>query len=585
MTDDLYERYKEALRVGHVAVLRGSLNAAVDAYRAAADLAPSRALPHTSLGGVLLRLGRLEEALVEYASAVARAPRDEGALLGQAEALSVAGQRVDAAAALDQVAEIQADSGRLPEAADTLRRAIEFAETEDRARRQRELLRQIRLSEGDQAAEQLLARALRLRDEPAVAPEATVRPAAQVRSASPLAAPAPSAMIPPLPSAVAAQAATATEASQTAAETPELGQAVSESVEVEQVAAPASSSEGSAVEQPVQPVAVARKEAEPAAEARPLDVDADEIVVPALEAQATESAAKPVEEPIAAAAEAPDAVEEPERVESAEPVAFAIGAEGHGDGESAALESWDNWWKEEEGLTPIPPSANGEASRLGEAAAARSGSHEPAADSAPAAPPDADLDREPVPVAAFAGGEEAESPGTAAASASETAADVEAVDERARPQGVTVGQHPTEAPVVGVMDRPRDSGPGMSESQHQPSGDELLAAAESADLAGDASALRSLLLWTARAYAREGRFEAALDAAHRLLKAAPSDVDTHLVLVELYMARDWNALAAEKLALLERLAVLSGDEDTRKRICTVANRAFPRDERLGALCS
>ena len=29
MTDDLYERYKEALRVGHVAVLRGALDAAL----------------------------------------------------------------------------------------------------------------------------------------------------------------------------------------------------------------------------------------------------------------------------------------------------------------------------------------------------------------------------------------------------------------------------------------------------------------------------------------------------------------------------------------------------------------------------
>jgi len=94
MTDDLYERYKEALRLGHVAVLKGALEEALEAYRLAASIAPSRALPHTSLGGVLLRLGHLEEALVEYASAVARAPHDEGALLGQAEALAAAGQIV-----------------------------------------------------------------------------------------------------------------------------------------------------------------------------------------------------------------------------------------------------------------------------------------------------------------------------------------------------------------------------------------------------------------------------------------------------------------------------------------------------------
>ena len=94
-----------------------------------------------------------------------------------------------------------------------------------------------------------------------------------------------------------------------------------------------------------------------------------------------------------------------------------------------------------------------------------------------------------------------------------------------------------------------------------------------------------MLLSTARAYAREGRFELGLDAADRLLQAAPGDVDAHLVLVESYLARDWNTLAAEKLALLGRLAELNDDEDTRQRLCEVASRAFPRDQRLAALCS
>jgi len=114
-----------------------------------------------------MRLGHLEDALTEFAAAVARAPHDEGALLGQAEALTAAGMRSDAAAALDHVAEIQEAAGRLPEAADTLRRAVELEEAPERVRRQRILLREIRLSAGDHAAERLLARALRLRDEPA----------------------------------------------------------------------------------------------------------------------------------------------------------------------------------------------------------------------------------------------------------------------------------------------------------------------------------------------------------------------------------------------------------------------------------
>jgi hypothetical protein len=122
-------------------------------------------------------------------------------------------------------------------------------------------------------------------------------------------------------------------------------------------------------------------------------------------------------------------------------------------------------------------------------------------------------------------------------------------------------------------------------SEHQPTGDEFLAAAEAADLAGDSIALRSLLLWTARAYAREGRFEAGLDATHRLLQRAPSDVDAHLVLVELYVARGWDGLAAEKLRLLGRLADLDDDEETRRRLCVAATRAFPEDSRLQSICS
>jgi hypothetical protein len=51
------------------------------------------------------------------------------------------------------------------------------------------------------------------------------------------------------------------------------------------------------------------------------------------------------------------------------------------------------------------------------------------------------------------------------------------------------------------------------------------------------------------------------------------------------VARDWNGLAAEKLALLGRLAELNNDEATRQRLCAVATRAFPNDERLGALCA
>ena len=389
MTDDLYERYKEALRVGHVAVLRGALEEALTSYRAAADIAPSRALPHTSLGTALLRLGRVEEALVEYAAAVARAPHDEGALLGQAEALATAGRKTDAARVLDHISEIQEAAGRLPEAADTLRRALELDESPERARRQRGLRRETRLSAGDQAAEHLLAKALRIRDEPAT--------------------PAPDSARPSVPT------------------------VLEESWRVEDLIRTG----------PVEP--------EPVAEA----------------------------EPAAAPAPAPESI--PVKAEQAEPVAVFDAPSEEGTGVSDAI-----------------------------AAAA---------------------------------------------------------------VGV---EHPFDAPVL--------PGP-VGESEHQPTGDELLAAAEAADLAGDQKALRSLLVWTARAYAREGRFDAGLDAAHRLLQRGPGDVDAHLVLVELYVDRNWNTLAAEKLALLGRLADLDGDEETRQRLCAVASRAFPNDERLESICS
>jgi tetratricopeptide (TPR) repeat protein len=445
MTDDLYERYKEALRVGHVAVLRGALEEALEAYRTAAVIAPSRALPHTSLGGVLLRLGHLEEALVEYAAAVARAPHDEGALLGQAEALTVAGQRVDAAQALDHVSEIQEAAGRLPEAADTLRRALELEDAPERGRHQRGLLREIRLSAGDQAAEQLLARALRLRDEPSG--EASETPASGV--ATTLAARMSAASIAP---SIQAAAPAESDWAPAPAETNGPGY----HVEMAQ--------NGEALEWPAADFAQRRRELEPLARPAVASVE------------------------LAAASEE---IVETDESKVHEPIELAVAARSV---------------------------ASPASSRDGVAASSME------------------------PILAAVGAMEG------------------AFDPSVMPGSV-------------------------GESQHQPTGDELLAAAEAADLVGDNATLRSLLVWTARAYAREGRFEAGLDAAHRLLQRGPSDVDAHLVLVELYVTRGWNALAAEKLALLGRLAELDNDEPTKQRLCAVAGRVFPNDARLGALCA
>jgi tetratricopeptide (TPR) repeat protein len=137
--DPIFERYKEALKAGHVAVLRGRSDEAIAHYREAAEIAPDRPLPHTSLGGVLLREGRLDEALEAYARALGRAPRDEAALSGRADALLTAGRSAEAAEILERLADVQAKTERRPEALVTLRRADALQSSRARRRRIKEL--------------------------------------------------------------------------------------------------------------------------------------------------------------------------------------------------------------------------------------------------------------------------------------------------------------------------------------------------------------------------------------------------------------------------------------------------------------
>jgi tetratricopeptide (TPR) repeat protein len=130
VNDAVFDRYKQALKAGHVAVLRGRLEQALERYEEAARLADSRPLPYSSMAGVLLRLGRLDEAIAAYDQALRRAPADEAALSGRSEALLASGRRNEAAATLDQLAELQARNGRQPDALATrdLARTIRSAE-------------------------------------------------------------------------------------------------------------------------------------------------------------------------------------------------------------------------------------------------------------------------------------------------------------------------------------------------------------------------------------------------------------------------------------------------------------------------
>jgi tetratricopeptide (TPR) repeat protein len=161
MSDALYERYKDALRTGHVAALRGRPEAALAAYADAASIAPDRPLPHASMAALLARHGRPEEALAAWDAALARAPGDEAATLGRADMLSTLGRRSEAAESLDGLSERQEAAGRLADACDTARHALELAESKGRRRHLDRLARRVREeAAGQPEAEAALGRAV-----------------------------------------------------------------------------------------------------------------------------------------------------------------------------------------------------------------------------------------------------------------------------------------------------------------------------------------------------------------------------------------------------------------------------------------
>jgi tetratricopeptide (TPR) repeat protein len=167
--NSLYERYKDALRRGHVAALRNRFDLAIDAYGEAASIAKDRALPHSAIGGILVRMGRPNDALAAYDRALALAPRDEASLRGRADVLAQMGERVEAAETLDRLADVLLASGRAPDSADAATRALELAESRERRRSLEALADKLRESPGDEAAEAALARVLHV-VQPPVAP-------------------------------------------------------------------------------------------------------------------------------------------------------------------------------------------------------------------------------------------------------------------------------------------------------------------------------------------------------------------------------------------------------------------------------
>jgi len=156
----LYERYKDALRRGHVASLRGRLEEALTAYAEAAAIAPERATPHTSAGTALMRRKRPGDAVRHFTAAVRLAPRDEGALAGRAQALAAIDRRPQAADAYDALAEVQAANGKLADAVDSARKGLELAEGRERRRTLLKLMERLRATDPGEPARVALERAL-----------------------------------------------------------------------------------------------------------------------------------------------------------------------------------------------------------------------------------------------------------------------------------------------------------------------------------------------------------------------------------------------------------------------------------------
>lgn len=126
MTEPLFERYKAALRRGHVAVLGGRLEEALAAYREAASLVPERALPLASQGTVLHRLDRWPEAAETFERALKLAPDDDATLRARAIARDERGLRSGAAADFERLALVLDVAGRAPEASEAARRAMDL---------------------------------------------------------------------------------------------------------------------------------------------------------------------------------------------------------------------------------------------------------------------------------------------------------------------------------------------------------------------------------------------------------------------------------------------------------------------------
>lgn len=108
MAEAVSERYKEALRLGHVAVAKGRPREAVEHYQQASRLAVDRPLPYVRMGFIYLQMRQPREAIAAYDEAVRRAPDDLEALRGKAQALEAAGETAQATTLARRASDLEA---------------------------------------------------------------------------------------------------------------------------------------------------------------------------------------------------------------------------------------------------------------------------------------------------------------------------------------------------------------------------------------------------------------------------------------------------------------------------------------------
>jgi tetratricopeptide (TPR) repeat protein len=99
--------YREALRRGHVAVLRGRPREAIGHYEEAGRLAGSRPLPYSAMASVYLQMHQPRSAIDAFDEALRRAPNDVAALRGKASAMEAGGHAAEAAALARRADEVE----------------------------------------------------------------------------------------------------------------------------------------------------------------------------------------------------------------------------------------------------------------------------------------------------------------------------------------------------------------------------------------------------------------------------------------------------------------------------------------------